>query len=167
MCYMHSDWDNEPVVRWEAPEDGLFDIEAWWGEGAGGAVDCFLMMNGTNALVDVKATNAAVSWSSPSPISMSAGDTLDFWRVEAVETNHLIRLRAEMKVPGLAWLQFQVIPQSETQTLLTQTAFFAPKGLFGWLYWYVLYPIHSLIFSGMIRAIAARTQEIEAANQKI
>jgi hypothetical protein len=75
------------------------------------------------------------------PQNLRIGDALDFWRVESVEPNHLLRLRAEMKVPGKAWLQFQVTPAEEGQILLTQTAFFAPKGLFGWLYWYALYPI--------------------------
>ncbi len=88
------------------------------------------------------------------PIEVRIGDALDFWRVEAVEANRLMRLRAEMKVPGQAWLQFQAKPQEDGGTLFSQTAFFAPKGLLGWLYWYGLYPIHSLIFSGMIRKLA-------------
>ena len=65
------------------------------------------------------------------------GDALDFWRVEVVEPGGLIRLRAEMKVPGRAWLEFQALPQPGGQTLLSQTAFFEPKGLLGLLYWYV------------------------------
>ena len=69
-----------------------------------------------------------------------------------------MRLRAEMKLPGLAWLQFQAQPQPDGHTLLSQTAFFAPKGLFGWLYWYGLYPIHGLIFSGLIRRLAERAE---------
>jgi hypothetical protein len=60
-----------------------------------------------------------------------------------------------MKVPGRAWLQFEAKPQNG-KTRLIQTAFFAPKGLFGLLYWYVLYPIHGLIFSGMIKKLAQR-----------
>jgi len=88
------------------------------------------------------------------PNNVRVGDALDFWRVEAVEPDQLLRLRAEMKVPGDAWLQFEARPQSEEETLLLQTAFFAPKGLFGFLYWYVLYPIHAVIFSGMIRNLA-------------
>jgi hypothetical protein len=88
------------------------------------------------------------------PVEVRIGDALDFWRVEAVEPGHLLRLRAEMKVPGLAWLQFQAKPLPGGDTLLSQTAFFAPKGLLGWLYWYGLYPIHGLIFSGMIQKIA-------------
>lgn len=90
------------------------------------------------------------------PDALRVGEALDFWRVEAVEADGLLRLRAEMKVPGKAWLQFQVAPREDGQTLLSQTAFFAPKGLFGWLYWYGLYPLHGLIFSGLIDQIARR-----------
>ena len=86
--------------------------------------------------------------------SLRVGDALDFWRVEAIELGHRVRLRAEMKVPGRAWLEFQALAQPDGHTLLTQTAFFEPKGLLGLLYWYVLYPVHSLIFSGLIRRIA-------------
>ncbi len=88
------------------------------------------------------------------PNDVRVGDALDFWRVEAVEPDRLLRLRAEMKVPGDAWLQFEARPQSEDETLLVQTVFFAPKGLSGFLYWYALYPIHGLVFSGMIRNLA-------------
>ena len=88
------------------------------------------------------------------PEDLRAGDTLDFWRVEMVESGRLLRLRAEMRVPGRAWLEFEVHSEENGQTLLLQTAFFEPKGLLGLLYWYALYPVHSLIFSGLIRHIA-------------
>ncbi len=91
------------------------------------------------------------------PHDVRVGDALDFWRVEAVEPGTLLRLRAEMKVPGRAWLQFQATPQAPGRTLLSQTAFFAPHGLWGLVYWYTLYPLHQVIFSGMIRRLAART----------
>jgi hypothetical protein len=97
------------------------------------------------------------------PHDIRVGDAIDFWRVEAVEPNRLIRLRAEMKVPGRAWLQFQVNPQRDGYSLLSQTAFFAPKGLFGLLYWYLLYPIHGLIFSGLIRNVAHRAKQLAQA----
>ena len=90
------------------------------------------------------------------PDVLRVGDALDFWRVEEVDPGHLLRLRAEMKVPGKAWLQFRATPRPDGTTLLTQTAFFAPKGLFGWAYWYALYPVHKLIFSGVIARIEAR-----------
>jgi uncharacterized protein YbjT (DUF2867 family) len=86
------------------------------------------------------------------PDELRVGDPLDFWRVEAVEPDRLLRLRAEMKVPGKAWLQFEAIP-GDGGTLLVQTAFFAPRGLGGWLYWYALYPVHALIFSGLVRRL--------------
>jgi uncharacterized protein YbjT (DUF2867 family) len=87
------------------------------------------------------------------------GDALDFWRVEAVEPGRLMRLRAEMKLPGQAWLQFEARPRPDGSTLLEQTAFVAPKGLLGILYWYALYPFHGSIFGNLIRILAERAEE--------
>ncbi|MCC5850217.1 MAG: DUF2867 domain-containing protein [Verrucomicrobia bacterium] len=92
------------------------------------------------------------------PDDLRPGDALDFWRVEKVEPDHLLRLRAEMKVPGRAWLEFETVVDEQAQTHLSQTAFFAPKGLSGLLYWYLLYPLHALIFSGLIREITRRAE---------
>jgi uncharacterized protein YbjT (DUF2867 family) len=94
------------------------------------------------------------------PDEVRVGDALDFWRVEAIEPEHLLRLRAEMLLPGRAWLQFKAEPLDDGSTQLVQTAFFAPKGLAGLLYWYGLYPLHRLIFSGMIRQLAQRAEEL-------
>lgn len=94
------------------------------------------------------------------------GDTIDFWRVEAVLKDRLLRLRAEMKVPGKAWLQFELDPLSPTRTRLTQTAFFEPKGLFGFLYWYLFYIPHRFIFPGMLRELG-RLAEIAAAQENV
>lgn len=91
------------------------------------------------------------------PVEVRPGDALDFWRVEAVEPPTLLRLRAEMKVPGRAWLQFEV-RAPEGGSVLAQTAFFAPKGLAGLVYWYALYPVHALIFSGLVRRLARRAE---------
>jgi len=88
------------------------------------------------------------------PANLRVGDAVDFWRVEAVEPGHLVRLRAEMKVPGRAWLQLEAEPLTPTRARLIQTAFFAPKGLFGLLYWYLLWPAHGFIFSRLIRKLA-------------
>jgi uncharacterized protein YbjT (DUF2867 family) len=85
---------------------------------------------------------------------LEPGDALDFWRVEEVDQPRLLRLRAEMKVPGRAWLQFEAIPES-SGTRLVQTALFEPIGLAGQLYWNALYPIHRIMFSGMVKRIAA------------
>ena len=89
------------------------------------------------------------------PVDVRPGDPLDFWRVEAFEPDRLLRLQAEMKVPGRAWLQFEVEP-AEEGSRITQTAVFDPLGLGGLLYWYGLYPIHWLIFRGMLRRILRR-----------
>ena len=90
------------------------------------------------------------------PEEVRIGDAIDFWRVEAVEPDKRLLLRAEMKLPGRAWLQFEALPYQAGQTRLVQTAFFAPKGLGGLAYWYLLYPIHRIIFAGMIRNLAQR-----------
>lgn len=92
------------------------------------------------------------------PEDVRVGDVIDFWRVEAVEAGHLLRLRAEMKLPGQTWLQFEAAPYEGEQTLLTQTTYFAPKGLSGLVYWYLLYPFHRLIFSGMIKKVVSRAE---------
>ncbi len=93
-----------------------------------------------------------------SPVELAPGATVDFWRVEALEPDRLLRLRAEMKVPGRAWLQFDVIGD-ESGSTIRQTATFDPLGAAGVAYWYALLPFHRLVFDGMVRAIgrAART----------
>lgn len=84
------------------------------------------------------------------PTDLVPGDAVDFWRVEAVEAPRLLRLRAEMKLPGKAWLQWETVAE-EGGTRLVQTALFAPIGLIGTLYWNSLYPVHKVMFSGMVR----------------
>ena len=88
-----------------------------------------------------------------SPTHLRVGDTVDFWRVEALEPDRLLRLAAEMKVPGRAWLEFEVTEEGGSATI-RQTAIFDPLGLFGRAYWYALYPLHQLVFGGMLRGIA-------------
>jgi uncharacterized protein YbjT (DUF2867 family) len=92
------------------------------------------------------------------PDEILSGESLDFWRVETVEKDRLMRLRAEMKVPGKAWLQFESLPQSDGKTLLTETAYFAPRGFWGFVYWYAMWPFHAFLFDGLIRRLASRAQ---------
>ncbi len=89
------------------------------------------------------------------PDHLRVGDALDFWRVEELRRPSLLRLRAEMKVPGRAWLRYEVTA-TEGGSRLVQTAFFEPKGLPGLVYWYALYPVHGLIFRGTVRVLADR-----------
>jgi len=91
----------------------------------------------------------------PRTDELHPGDALDFWRVESVESDRLLRLRAEMKVPGRAWLQFETTPVAGG-TEIRQTAIFDASGLVGLAYWYALYPLHRFIFAGMLRGIANR-----------
>jgi uncharacterized protein YbjT (DUF2867 family) len=97
------------------------------------------------------------------PEFLVPGDTLDFWRVEAVEPGRLLRLAAEMRLPGRAWLQFEVTPEG-TGSLIRQTALFDPVGLAGLIYWYGLWGIHQLVFGGMLRGLV-RAAEIERSPQ--
>ena len=89
-----------------------------------------------------------------SPEQLSVGEALDWWRVEEYEPNRYLRLAAEMKTPGRAWLEFEVTGD-ETGSEIRQTALFDPVGLFGLIYWYALFPVHNIIFAGMLRRIAA------------
>jgi hypothetical protein len=91
------------------------------------------------------------------PRELRAGDPVDFWRVEALETDRLLRLRSEMRLDGHAWLQFTVRPEG-TGSRLEQTAFFEPHGLLGLLYWYSVLPFHWFVFPGMIRTLKRRAE---------
>jgi uncharacterized protein YbjT (DUF2867 family) len=87
------------------------------------------------------------------PHQVRPGEAIDFWRVEAVTAPSLLRLRAEMRVPGRAWLQFEVSPTARGAEI-RQTAIFDSVGLGGLLYWYALYPVHAIVFRGMLRGLA-------------
>ncbi len=91
------------------------------------------------------------------PTDLRPGESLDFWRVLRIEPGHLLELEAEMRLPGRAWLRFE-ISGTETGSRLRQTAYFAPRGLWGRLYWVAVLPFHALIFGRMARSIAARAE---------
>jgi uncharacterized protein YbjT (DUF2867 family) len=94
------------------------------------------------------------------PRELRIGDPLDFWRVEALEVPHLLRLRAEMKLPGRAWLQFEVLPDA-AGSRVEQTAFFDPHGILGYLYWYSVLPLHRFVFPGLIDALKKQAEAAE------
>jgi uncharacterized protein YbjT (DUF2867 family) len=91
------------------------------------------------------------------PERLRVGDSVGWWRVEAYEPDHLLRLRAEMKLPGRAWLEFEVTPTNRGSTV-RQTAVFDPTGLLGLLYWYGVYPLHAAVFRGMLVGIVRAVQ---------
>jgi len=89
----------------------------------------------------------------PDPDDLCVGDSVDWWRVESFEPGRLLRMRAEMKLPGRAWIEFEVRPTGPGSTI-RQTAIFDPSGLLGLLYWYGIYPLHAVVFRGMLAGIA-------------
>jgi uncharacterized protein YbjT (DUF2867 family) len=91
------------------------------------------------------------------PEELQVGDALDFWRVEVYETDRRLRLAAEMRLPGRAWLEYEVLP-TRGGAEIRQTAVFDPIGLAGLLYWYGIFPLHKLTFEGTLRGIARRVE---------
>ncbi|MBZ2198263.1 SDR family oxidoreductase [Occultella gossypii] len=89
------------------------------------------------------------------PHRLAVGDALDWWRVEALDPGSMLRLRAEMRLPGLAWLDLAVDRDEQGRTVFRQRASYHPKGLLGWLYWWAISPFHGIVFGGMQRNIAA------------
>ena len=135
-----------------SPDRVFAEIERMGGEARWPYADLLWRMRG---LLDRAIGGVGMRLGRRDPEHLRAGDALDFWRVEEIRRPTLLRLRAEMKVPGRAWLQYEVVPDGPG-CRITQTAFFEPKGLPGLAYWYVLYPVHRLIFRGTIRALAER-----------
>lgn len=104
------------------------------------------------------------------PEQLLPGDSLDWWRVEAIEPDRMLRLAAEMRLPGRAWLQYEVEPSPSGSggqpagptiaggSVIRQTAIFDPAGLLGLAYWYALWAVHQYVFSGLLRAIGRRAE---------
>lgn len=93
---------------------------------------------------------------SPGRAHLNKNDHIDFWCVQDLESGCRLVLRVEMKLPGCAWLEFLLSPQPSSRTLVRCCAWFAPRGLLGELYWWALYPIHILIFRGMVQAVCRK-----------
>ncbi|MEM8964486.1 MAG: SDR family oxidoreductase, partial [Acidobacteriota bacterium] len=98
------------------------------------------------------------------PDTINFGDALDFWRVTGVVQDQLLQLRAEMKLPGEALLAFEIEPIANGVSRLTQTASFLPRGLFGLLYWWAVYPFHGFVFRGMLQGIQRAAESIVEAD---
>ncbi|MBP2339911.1 uncharacterized protein YbjT (DUF2867 family) [Saccharothrix coeruleofusca] len=92
------------------------------------------------------------------PRRLHVGEALDWWRVEEVERGRLLRLRAEMRVPGLAWLELRVAPGGDGGSVYRQRAVFVPRGLAGHLYWWLVWPFHGVVFGGMVRNITSEAE---------
>ncbi len=103
-------------------------------------------------LLDLLTGGAGMRRGRRDPDRLFPGDTVDFWRVEQIQRGHLLRLAAEMRLPGRAWLQFE-IEADGSGSIVRQTAIFDPVGVLGQLYWYLLYPVHQIVFAGMLKGI--------------
>lgn len=138
----------------EAPPDVAFDTITRLGGQNGWLYGDFLWR--LRGWLDLFFGGVGVRHGRRSDTDLRVGDTVDFWRVEALEENRLLRLRAELKLPGRGWLQFEVEGTDEAapSTRITQTAFFEPKGLAGTLYWYAVLPFHGVLFAGLLRSLA-------------
>lgn len=133
------------------PQNLWAQIEAIGGETGWYGADLLWSVRG---LLDTAIGGAGLRRGRRDPLKLRAGESLDFWRVEEIDHGRYLRLNAEMKLPGEAWLEFELIPIAKPEVVqLKQTATFIPKGLFGNLYWYVIAPFHFLVFPTMIRNI--------------
>lgn len=94
-------------------------------------------------------------------VTLAVGDAVDFWRVEAIDPGRLLRLRAEMRLPGLAWLELQVGSDDGGTTTFHHRALFHPRGLPGHLYWWSIWPFHGIVFGGMQRGVVDAAERLE------
>jgi hypothetical protein len=114
--------------------------------------------------IDVLAGGPGLRRGRRDPEQVGYGEALDFWRVTGITPNRRLALRAEMKLPGEAMLEFEVEPRGAGECTLRQTALFQPRGLFGLLYWYAVVPLHHIVFRGMLQGI--QREAIRIAGEK-
>jgi len=146
------------VVRVERkPEEAFAPIQRIGGSTGWYAANWFWRLRG---LLDTLRGGVGLRRGRRHPHELRVGDTVDFWRVERLESGRVLRLAAEMKIPGRLWLQFEVEPTGQC-SVVRQTIVFDPAGYVGLAYWYLLYPIHHSVFNRMLRGI----QRASAAGQ--
>jgi uncharacterized protein YbjT (DUF2867 family) len=138
-----------PDALWRVIE-GIGGTTGWYSFGAAWAA---------RGLVDRLAGGVGLRRGRRDPVHLRPGDALDFWRVETIVPGQLLRLRAEMKLPGLAWLELQAGQNDDGQTTYRQQAIFQPRGLAGHAYWRSVAPFHGIVFGGMLRNITAAAEK--------
>ncbi len=146
--------DRREVEVQAPPADCFAAIAGLGGRNGWPAYDWAWRLRG---FIDLVAGGVGMRRGRPEGRMLRAGDTLDFWRVEACEADSRLRLAAEMRLPGRAWLEFAVVPTAHG-AVIRQTATFDPVGLAGLLYWYLLVPAHAVVFQGMLNGIARRAR---------
>jgi Protein of unknown function (DUF2867) len=143
-----------PAALWQVIE-GIGGETGWYSFPAAWAI---------RGLLDRLAGGVGLRRGRRDPRHLLAGDALDFWRVEAIEPGKLLRLRAEMKLPGLAWLEMSVGQDFDGMTTYSQRAIFRPLGLAGHAYWRSISPFHGVVFGGMLQNITAAAEQAERAD---
>ena len=148
---------DEQCVRTDASPDALFRTISGIGGDRGWYVTPLLWS--ARGWIDKAVGGVGMRRGRRHPDELWVGDALDFWRVEAVEPDRLVRLRAEMRLPGDAWLEWRIVPDGDGNgnggVRVEQRALFAPKGLWGRMYWYSLLPFHALIFGRLAARLVA------------
>ena len=156
----HTVYTDERVVSCSADTAGLWQVV----ESVGGANGWYSLPVAWAARgwLDKLVGGVGLRRGRRDPEHLVTGDALDFWRVESMEKGKSLRLRAEMKLPGRAWLEFRVEPTPEGTSTLHQRAVFFPHGLGGRLYWLAVMPLHGIVFAGMANAMAKTAEGVSA-----
>lgn len=150
---------DKRVARFRvSPENAFKAVERIGGEEGWYTLDWLWELRG---LIDRLFGGIGMRRGRRDPEELVAGDVLDFWRVESVEPNKHLQLHAEMKLPGQGWLRFDIEPCGDGSTEIKQVAFYEPKGLFGYLYWWAVYPFHLVIFPRMLQKIGEHALVLE------
>jgi hypothetical protein len=147
--------DHREIVVAATPADAFAPIRRIGGDTGWYCANVLWRLRGA---LDLLAGGVGMRRGRRHPDECVPGDAVDFWRVSRCEADRRLVLEAEMKVPGRAWLEFQVEPLDEFRTVIRQTARFEPSGLWGRVYWNALLPVHAVIFSGMLRGIGRRAR---------
>jgi hypothetical protein len=153
---------DDRATRVDAPDDVLWRVI----EGIGGTTGWYSWPKAwaVRGWIDRLWGGPGLRRGRRSPTELRLGDAVDFWRVEEVVDGELLRLRAEMRLPGRAWLDLGIRHDDEPGALFHQRAVFAPKGLWGRAYWWSVWPFHGIVFGGMQRNIARQAEEAAAAD---
>ena len=157
----HTVYTDSREVTVEAPSEDLWKVvESIGGDNGWYSLPVAWAARG---LLDKMVGGVGLRRGRRDPNKLAAGDALDFWRVEKIDRGSFLRLRAEMKLPGLAWLEFTVTAVEDNRSTLRQRAIFFPQGLGGRLYWFAVTPLHGIVFAGMARSMgkAAETHFAE------
>jgi hypothetical protein len=144
--------DAEPEDLWRVIE-GIGGEHGWYS---------FPLAWAVRGQLDKLVGGAGLNRGRRNPDQLYVGESLDFWRVEEIVDGQLLRLRAEMKVPGAAWLELGVETDEHGKTLFVQRALFHPRGLAGHAYWWSVWPFHGIVFGGMLANIAGAAHRASA-----